>query len=143
MLTLQDVKLVIGGMAYDKAGAKVGRIGMIYVDDETGRPDWVSVNTGFFGTTESFVPLAGAQVDGEDLRLAHSRDVIKDAPTVDTDEHLSPEQEDELYRHYELTRGAALAPDAQPSQRDAQPRQHDAQASQHDAQPSRDESAAT
>jgi uncharacterized protein (TIGR02271 family) len=72
------------------------------LDDTTGDPSWVTVTTGLFGTSQTFVPLEGATFDGDDLRLAHSKDKIKDAPRVDVDQHLSPQEENELYRYYGL-----------------------------------------
>ena len=34
-------------------------IDAIYYDDQTGRPEWMAVRTGFFGLNTSFVPIAG------------------------------------------------------------------------------------
>ncbi|MFD3808117.1 DUF2382 domain-containing protein [Streptomyces sp. NPDC058611] len=88
--------------AYDTDGEKIGSIGQVYRDDATGRPEWVTVKTGWFGMKESFVPLAGARSDGEALRVPHAKDVVKDAPRVDADQHLDAEEEARLYRHYGL-----------------------------------------
>ncbi|WP_143666941.1 PRC-barrel domain-containing protein, partial [Streptomyces sp. rh207] len=93
-----------GLTVYDNDGEKVGSVGRVYVDDDTGKPDWVTVKTGLFGMKESFVPLAGARRVGSDLHLAHPKDSVKDAPRVDADAHLSVAEEEELYRHYGLTR---------------------------------------
>ena len=40
-------------------GDKIGKVGQVYYDDDTDQPKWVTVNTGFFGTNESFVPVSG------------------------------------------------------------------------------------
>ncbi|MFD8621759.1 MULTISPECIES: PRC and DUF2382 domain-containing protein [unclassified Streptomyces] len=93
-----------GLTVYDNEGEKVGSVGRVYVDDDTGKPDWVTVKTGMFGMKESFVPLAGARRVGSDLHVSHSKDTVKDAPRVDADAHLSVAEEEELYRHYGLTR---------------------------------------
>ncbi|MFI1934665.1 PRC and DUF2382 domain-containing protein [Streptomyces sp. NPDC020330] len=93
-----------GLTVYDNDGEKVGSVGRVYVDDDTGKPDWVTVKTGLFGMKESFVPLAGARRVGSDLHVAHPKDSVKDAPRVDADAHLSVAEEEELYRHYGLTR---------------------------------------
>ncbi|MFJ6808603.1 PRC and DUF2382 domain-containing protein [Streptomyces anulatus] len=93
-----------GLTVYDNDGEKVGSVGRVYVDDDTGKPDWVTVKTGLFGMKESFVPLAGARRVGSDLHLSHPKDSVKDAPRVDADAHLSVAEEEELYRHYGLTR---------------------------------------
>ncbi|MFB8074306.1 PRC and DUF2382 domain-containing protein [Streptomyces californicus] len=93
-----------GLTVYDNDGEKVGSVGRVYVDDDTGKPDWVTVKTGLFGMKESFVPLAGARRVGSDLHVAHPKESVKDAPRVDADAHLSVAEEEELYRHYGLTR---------------------------------------
>jgi uncharacterized protein (TIGR02271 family) len=78
----------------------VGPIREIYLDDVTGAPDWVTVRTGLFGTSETFVPLQGARVEEGDLVVPYAKDLIKDAPRIDADGALSPEEEQILYRHY-------------------------------------------
>ncbi|MEU9420891.1 PRC and DUF2382 domain-containing protein [Streptomyces sp. NPDC048272] len=93
--------------AYDADGEKIGSIGQVYRDDATGRPEWVTVKTGWFGMKESFVPLAGARSDGEALHVPHAKDIVKDAPRVDADQHLDADEEHRLYRHYGLSASAS------------------------------------
>ncbi|SCD26559.1 PRC-barrel domain-containing protein, partial [Streptomyces sp. PpalLS-921] len=93
-----------GLTVFDSDGEKVGTVGRVYVDDDTGKPDWITVKTGMFGMKESFVPLAGARRVGSDLHVSHPKDRVKEAPRVDADAHLSVAEEEELYRHYGLTR---------------------------------------
>ena len=102
MIDTQHIDRIEGSTAYDAAGEKVGRVGQLYLDDQSGTPSWITVATGFFGTAETFVPLEGASFDGEDLRLAYSKDTIKNAPRFDTDEHLDQGEEAELFRYYGL-----------------------------------------
>lgn len=83
---------------------KVGKIGQVYLDDQTGKPEWATVNTGFFGTSESFVPLEGASRNGDGVTVPYTKGQIKDAPNVDpSDGHISESQEADLYRHYGLS----------------------------------------
>ncbi|MFD3327379.1 DUF2382 domain-containing protein [Streptomyces sp. NPDC058701] len=89
--------------AYDTDGEKIGSVGQVYRDDATGRPEWVTVKTGWFGMKESFVPLAGARSDGEALHVPHAKGIVKEAPRVDADQHLDADEEARLYRHYGLT----------------------------------------
>ncbi|WP_186783103.1 PRC and DUF2382 domain-containing protein [Streptomyces sp. CBG33] len=98
---------LVGLTAYDRDGAKVGSVEQVFLDDATGKPEWVTVKTGMFGMKETFVPLAGAGHDGEGLHLAYAKDTIKDAPRVDADEHLDAAEERELYAHYGVTRGGS------------------------------------
>jgi uncharacterized protein (TIGR02271 family) len=99
MITEQHLSAVIGSTAVGRDG-KLGTVGEVYLDDETGRPEWATVRTGLFGTKESFVPLADADLNGEDLRVPYDKDKVKNAPHIGTDGHLSPAEESELYRYY-------------------------------------------
>ena len=74
MTTPSDAQQYVGRTAVDLEGNKVGKIGQVYVDDRTGEPLWLTVATGLFGTRESFAPVSGARIDGDDVRLAVSRD---------------------------------------------------------------------
>lgn len=104
MFNETDARQLIGSDLRAAGDEKVGRIGQIFLDDQTGQPEWATVNTGFFGTNESFVPLEGAQRVSSGVTVPFTKDQIKDAPNVDpTDGHLEESQEAELYRHYGLT----------------------------------------
>ncbi len=48
------------GNVVSSSGEKIGAIGQIYVDDSTGEPTFVTVKTGLFDTSQSFVPLDNA-----------------------------------------------------------------------------------
>jgi stress response protein YsnF len=98
-----NVQQIMGSTAYDSNGNKIGTVGQVYLDDVTGQPDWATVNTGFFGTSESFVPLASSSFDGDKLTVAYSKDKVKDAPNVSLDGgHLSQDEERRLYEYYGL-----------------------------------------
>jgi uncharacterized protein (TIGR02271 family) len=106
MITQNQLRDVIGATAYDRDGDKIGKIGHVYYDDDTDQPKWITVNTGFLGTSENFVPLAGAEISGDgNVTVGYDKATIKDAPNVDEQGHLSPEDEQRLYRHYNLQYG--------------------------------------
>jgi uncharacterized protein (TIGR02271 family) len=105
MIGTEAISRVIGKDVYDQSGDKIGSASEVYLDDESGQPEWVTVKTGLFGTKESFVPLQGADLTNDGLRVPVSKSQVKDAPKVDTDGHLSPQEEQELYRYYGLGAG--------------------------------------
>jgi uncharacterized protein (TIGR02271 family) len=107
MIGTDTIDRVIGQDVYDEAGEKIGSAGEIYLDDESGQPEWVTVKTGLFGTKESFVPIRDADLTNDGLRIPVSKAQVKDAPKIDTDGHLSPAEEAELYRYYGMTEGTA------------------------------------
>jgi uncharacterized protein (TIGR02271 family) len=105
MIGTDTISRVIGQDVYDESGDKIGSAGEVYLDDETGQPEWVTVRTGLFGTKESFVPLRDANLTDDGVRVPVTKSQVKDAPKVDTDGHLSPQEEEELYRYYGLGAG--------------------------------------
>ena len=94
-----------GATMVDRDGDKVGNIDAIYVDDQTGEPEWALVNTGFFGTRSTFVPIAQASASGDQVQVPYEKQLVKDAPNMDPDGHLSEQEEQELWRHYGLEYG--------------------------------------
>lgn len=98
-----NINDVIDKDVYGSDGNKIGTVGQVYLDDVTGKPEWVTVKTGMFGTKESFVPVAQSQFADDGLRVPYGKDTVKDAPRVDAEQgHLSQDEEAELYRHYGL-----------------------------------------
>ncbi|MCT1477548.1 MULTISPECIES: PRC and DUF2382 domain-containing protein [Microbacterium] len=110
MISEQNIASLIGANVTDTEGNKIGKVGQIYVDPTTGRPNWATVVTGLFGTSESFVPLDQADaVDGE-LRVPHTKDVVKDAPRIDSGTDLTDAEQNELYTYYGHGGAPATAP---------------------------------
>jgi uncharacterized protein (TIGR02271 family) len=105
MIGTDTISRVIGQDVYDQSGDKIGSASEVYLDDETGQPEWVTVRTGLFGTKESFVPIRDADLTNDGVRVAVSKEQVKDAPKIDADGHLSPQEEQELYRYYSLGAG--------------------------------------
>jgi uncharacterized protein (TIGR02271 family) len=102
VITQNDIQQLTGATVYDNDGDKIGAVGQVYLDTETGAPEWVSVKTGLFGTKESFVPLNSANLSGDRVEVPFEKAQVKDAPQVEADGALSPAEEDELYRYYGL-----------------------------------------
>ncbi|WP_069387390.1 PRC-barrel domain-containing protein [Cellulosimicrobium cellulans] len=112
--TDQIERLLSDGTVVSRTGEKIGKVGQVFLDDSSGRPEWVTVRTGLFGSGESFVPLGDADVEGDEIRVPFGKDDVKGAPRVDDDGgHLSPEEEGELYRYYgRLSSRSGSSPDA-------------------------------
>ena len=90
-------------------GSKLGSIDEIYLDQETREPEWALINTGLFGTKQTFVPLRNASPAEDTLRVPYDKDQVKDAPRIDADGELSQSEEAQLYRHYGLEYSEAAA----------------------------------
>jgi hypothetical protein len=78
----------------------VGKIEAIYVDRTTRQPEWALVNTGLFGSSRTFVPLADAAQRGDTVQVPHQTSVVREAPRLDQDTELSEADEARLYAHY-------------------------------------------
>ncbi len=96
----------LGRNAVDQQGNKIGSVGQVYLDDETGQPDWITVNTGLFGTKEHFAPLAGSSFNDDDVVLPFDKNVVKDAPDVADASHLDVDEQKALYAYYDRYLGA-------------------------------------
>lgn len=109
---------LIGRNAMDASGHKIGKIGQLYVDDQTDQPQWITVRTGMFDGRESFAPLDGARVVGDDLVLAVSKDAVRGAPNLPAGGHLAEADNDALFDYYAeflTTAPAVRHPAARPS----------------------------
>ncbi|MFJ5228439.1 DUF2382 domain-containing protein [Kitasatospora sp. NPDC088391] len=102
MITEQQIRSVLNQPVHDAQGEKIGKVDHLYLDDATGRPEWVSLKTGWFGSSESFVPIADAHVVDGHLEVPFAKGKVKDAPNVDVDSggHLSAQEEHRLYEYY-------------------------------------------
>jgi uncharacterized protein DUF2382/PRC-barrel domain protein len=94
-----------GRKVVDRDGDKIGTFDELYLD-ESDRPAWAAVTTGLFGMRQTFVPLSEARADGDVLQVPFGKEMVKDAPNVDPDTQLDPEEEALLYRHYGLRGGS-------------------------------------
>jgi len=99
----------IGRNAVDQQGNKIGSIGQVYLDDNTGQPDWITVNTGLFGMKENFAPLAGSSFNGDDLVLPFDKNVVKDSPDIADASHLDADEQQSLYSYYQQYLGTGTA----------------------------------
>jgi Uncharacterized protein conserved in bacteria len=100
--SIETVQSWQGRTMVDPAGDKLGTIDAIYLDDETGQPEWATVNSGLFTSKTAFVPLAQAQPMGDSVQVPYDKQQVKNAPSMEADGSLSQDEEAELYRHYGL-----------------------------------------
>jgi uncharacterized protein (TIGR02271 family) len=112
MTNPDELQNIMGRTAVDSAGDKIGKIGQIYLDDASGSPQWVTISTGLFGTKESFAPISGYRLDGDNVVLTVTKDQVKDAPNVDADGHLDDAENDRLYAYYDGSFGNASGTNA-------------------------------
>ena len=103
MLNENEARQTIGTTAYSADGDKIGKVGQLFLDDQTGRPEFITVNTGSSAPRRptSRSPTPPSTVTGSPSRSARSK--VKDAPNVDAEGgHLDRAEEQRLYEYYGL-----------------------------------------
>ncbi|MEZ7159839.1 DUF2382 domain-containing protein [Streptomyces sp. MAD19A] len=102
MITREEISILLDHPVYDGDGNKIGDAKHVFLDDASGRPEWVTVKTGMFGSSESFVPIRDASMVQDHLEVPYDKDKVKGAPSVDIDAggHLSVDEEHRLYEYY-------------------------------------------
>lgn len=110
MIKNHEIDALLSGKGHviDPGGGKIGSIGRFYVDDATSRPGWVTAHTGLFGRRETFIPLKGAMVTGNNIVVDYTKDRVKDAPSIDPDEHLDVDDEQRLFEYYGIAGVAGI-----------------------------------
>jgi len=99
MTTLEQLRQMEGHGVIAQDGEQIGRIEEIFVDHVTREPEWLGIGTGFLRTQRVLVPLAGAEIEDDIVRIPYSSEIVKSSPDVDADQ-IPQEIEAELYSHY-------------------------------------------
>ena len=100
-MTLEQLRDARGLPVYAADGDKIGAVEELFYDEATGRPEWIGIGTGFFGTKRVLVPTAGADMRGDGVYVPYDKDQVKDSPDIDSDE-ISESTERELATYYGL-----------------------------------------
>ena len=100
-MTVDQLAQMRGTDVYSSEGDKIGSVEEIFVDEQTGKPEWIGLGTGFLGTKKVLVPVTGAEVRDDAVTVPYSKDQVKETPDIDSDE-ISQETEQRLYAHYGL-----------------------------------------
>ena len=101
-MSIETLTAQRGQTVYSSDGEKIGSVEEIFIDQETSRPEWIGLGTGFFGTKRVLVPVEGADVREDGIYVPYAKSQVKDTPDIDSEE-ISQEQEQELYAHYGLS----------------------------------------
>jgi hypothetical protein len=97
-----------GFTVYDNAGAKIGSVDDLFVD-ENDRPEYVGVKMGFLGITSSLIPweiVTTDEVSGR-LTVASEREHVLKGPAFGDDREITPEFEELVRSHFGLIEGEA------------------------------------
>jgi uncharacterized protein (TIGR02271 family) len=89
----------------DRSDSKIGSLECLW-SDHTGEPAFLGVRTGWFFGKIHVVPAQSVSVNERDqrIRLPYDKDLVKDAPTYDTECEMDEAREWEIYSYYGLAR---------------------------------------
>src|ERR671919_1749545 len=91
-----------GYEVYDRNGEKIGKVDDLFVD-ENDQPEYLGVKMGFLGLEgTSLIPWELTRVNGEGHRIEVSveKAQVKEGPSFNDDEHITPQYENEVRSHY-------------------------------------------
>jgi len=107
-----DANQVYDYNVIDSNGNNIGSVDNVWVDDATGKLEFVGVKTGWlFGHTH-IIPVENAQIDNQNqsLTVPYGQDQIKNAPSFPADATLSASDEDQVYSYYGMDRSTQTSP---------------------------------
>ncbi|GAA4208895.1 PRC-barrel domain-containing protein [Actinocatenispora rupis] len=104
MIGIQDIAQWKGAPVVDRDGGKIGTLEAVYVDAASDEPVFGAVKLGLPGFHKiALVPLDGAAVGRDDLRVPYEKAIVKGSPTIGVGDELPADQEPAIYAHYQLS----------------------------------------
>ena len=104
-MSIDRLTAMRGASVYASDGDQIGKIEEIYADEQSGRPEWIGLGTGFLGTKRVLVPVQTATFSDDGVSVPYTTDHVKGSPDID-DDQIDPEVERQLYEYYDLSGGA-------------------------------------
>ena len=103
MFEAENIREWRGHDVVDADKKKIGSLEAVYVDTATDAPAFATVTVGIPTKKRLiFVPLIDATVGPGYLKVIFDKQLVKDAPFIDTDGELPAEDEPEVFSHYGL-----------------------------------------
>jgi uncharacterized protein (TIGR02271 family) len=90
-----------GTPVFDRDGDKIASVDDVFLDDDSGKPEWLALRAGLMSTGRVLVPVQGATVETGEIHVPYAAEHVKGSPTINSDE-ISEETEQELYAYYGL-----------------------------------------
>jgi hypothetical protein len=100
-------------------GERLGAVELIFLDEATDVPEWVLVQLGE-ADGSALVPLAGASVEEQSIRVEQDRERIAAAPRLEVEDTITVAECRRLYEHYGLAYSQEESPTVLPEGAGAQ-----------------------
>jgi sporulation protein YlmC with PRC-barrel domain len=101
-MEIEQIEQWKGQNVVDCDGEKVGKLEDVYFETGSREAVFGCVKTGMLGRRHFLVPLAGASLSRDHVRVAYQQDQVKDAPQIEPGATLESAMEQELARHYDI-----------------------------------------
>ncbi len=90
-----------GYSVYDRDGDRIGKVDDLFID-ENDQLEYVGVRMGLLGRKSTLIPVDAIRMDErrKAMDVTHDKSVIKDAPTFDANEEITPDLEQRVRRHF-------------------------------------------
>ena len=88
----------------DQSSADIGSVHSFWADPQTGDLQFLGVKTGWLFGQNHVIPVDRVEFDdaNRNVRVPYTVDFIKGALSIDADSEISDEQEQEIYRYYQV-----------------------------------------
>jgi uncharacterized protein (TIGR02271 family) len=98
-----------GYTVYDQDYEKIGNVDDLFLD-ENDSPQYIGVKMGFLGTRTTLIPFQMVRVNDarQVIEVAADKETVKNSPTFDDDNEITPEFENEVYSYYGLQRASTI-----------------------------------
>lgn len=102
----ENIRDWLGKKVVDPSGSKIGELEAVYYDTATDQPSFLTVTLGMFSSKRlAFVPLHGALVHPDHVKVTVEKDLAKEAPSIEVDGELPVEDEPAIFEHYGIEYG--------------------------------------
>ncbi|MFI7408465.1 PRC-barrel domain-containing protein [Streptomyces sp. NPDC049627] len=103
MIRAADVREWREHSVVDPRGRKIGTLEAVYVDTATDEPAMATVRTGLPTRQRLvFVPLDEVVLGPGYVQVSHAKATVRKAPSIGTDDVLPAEQEETVFRYYDM-----------------------------------------
>ena len=103
MFESESISLWRDSDVIDPSGDKIGTLESIYVDTSTDEPFVAGVKVGIIGRHRLvFVPLTAATVGPAFVRVRYDKDLVRNAPGIETDGEMAADMEPTIFAHYSM-----------------------------------------
>lgn len=99
---ITDTESLQGATVVCSDGEEIGTVDAIYVDTESGRPEWAGLRMGPSEHHLHLVPLVAAEEAGGSVRVPYTHQQVAGAPTYEVGRHLDAQDEATLFGHFGL-----------------------------------------